>query len=152
MRGTLGGSNEAQLAVALSTWLLAGIDPFMWHVVLPFPIGLLASRLFYGRIKSVGRQGENFSPAIASILTTPLLAVAYYVLVGMYYAGPAMSVIGLVLSMPITIPLLPLLVVYLRGGFRRKRIAGFVLAVISVVVVTLQFAALFVLGLAFADR
>jgi hypothetical protein len=138
--------------VALSTWSLAGIDPFMWHVVMPFPIGFLASRLLYGRIKKAGRQAESFSPTVASILTTPLLAVAYYILVGVHYAGPAMLAIGLVLSVPITVPLTPLLVIYLRGGFRRKRIFGIILAIISVVVVILQFAALFILGLAFADR
>jgi hypothetical protein len=138
--------------VALSTWSLAGIDPFMWHVVMPFPIGFLASRLLYGRIKKAGRQAESFSPTVASILTTPLLAVAYYILVGVHYAGPAMLAIGLVLSVPITVPLTPLLVIYLRGGFRRKRIFGIILAIISVVVVILQFAALFIVGLAFADR
>ena len=138
--------------MALSTWSLAGIDPFMWHVVMPFPIGFLASRLLYGRIKKAGRQAESFSPTVASILTTPLLAVAYYILVGVHYAGPAMLAIGLVLSVPITVPLTPLLVIYLRGGFRRKRIFGIILAIISVVVVILQFAALFILGLAFADR
>jgi hypothetical protein len=136
--------------LALSTLSLPAIDPFMWHVILPFPIGLLASRLSYGRIKS--RQAESFSPAVASILTTPLLAVAYYIMVGVHYAGPAMLAVGLVLSAPITVPLLPLLLIYLGGGFRRKRIFGIILAVISVVVVTLQFAALFVLGFAFADR
>jgi len=119
---------------------------------MPFPIGFLASRLLYGRIKKAGRQAESFSPTVASILTTPLLAVAYYILVGVHYAGPAMLAIGLVLSVPITVPLTPLLVIYLRGGFRRKRIFGIILAIISVVVVILQFAALFILGLAFADR
>jgi accessory gene regulator protein AgrB len=124
----------------------------MWHVVLPFPIGLVASRLFYGRIKKAGRQGESFSPTVASILTTPLLAFAYHILLGVHYAGLAMLVIGLVLYAPTIVPLLPLLVIYLRGGFQRKRIFGLIVAVISVVVVILQFAALFVLGLAFADR
>ena len=124
----------------------------MWHVVMPFPVGLLASGLFYGRVKTTGRQAESFSPAVAAILTTPLLVVAYYIMVGVYYAGAAMLGIGLVLSAPITVPLLPLLAVYLRGGFQRKRISGIILAVISVLVVTLQFTALFILGLAFADR
>ena len=63
-----------------------------------------------------------------------------------------MLVVGLVLSAPITVFLLPLLVIYLRGGLRRKRIFGIILGLTSVVVVTLQFAALFILGLAFADR
>ncbi len=143
---------EAQVAVAFSTWLLAGIDPFMWHVVLPFPIGFAASRLFYGRLKRVGWQGKDFAPTVASILTTPLLAVVYYTLVGAHYAGAAMLLVALVLSAPTVLPLSPLLLIYLRGGFQRKRISGIILAVISVVVVTVQFAALFVLGLAFADR
>lgn len=138
--------------MALSSWALPAVDPFMWHVVLPFPIALLASRLVYDRIKKAGRQAESFSPTVASILTTPLLAIAYYIMVGVHYAGPAMLAIGLVLSAPITVPLSPLLLLYLRGGFRRKRIFGIILAVISVVAVTVQFAALFVLGLAFADR
>jgi len=124
----------------------------MWHVVMPFPIGFIMSRLFYGRIKSGGRQAESFLPTVAAILTTPLLAVAYYIIVGAHYAGPAMLVVGLVLSAPITVPLLPLLLIYLRGGFRRKRIFGIILAVISVIVVILQFVALLILGLAFADR
>ena len=124
----------------------------MWHVVMPFPIGFMMSRLVYGRIKRVDRQAENFSPMVASMLTTPLLAVAYYIVIGVHYAGLAMLFVGLVLSAPITVPLLPLLLIYLRGGFRRRRIFGIILAVISVVVVILQFAALFILGLAFADR
>jgi hypothetical protein len=115
---------------------------------LPFPIGLLASRMFYGRAKKVGRQSESFSPTVASILTTPLIAVAYYLLAGMCYAGLAMLFVGLVLSAPIIVSLSPLLVIYLRGGFRRKRIFGVILAVTSVVVVVLQFVALYVLGLA----
>ena len=124
----------------------------MWHVVMPFPTGLVASRLFYGRIKKAGLQAENFSPTVASMLTTPLLAVAYYIVIGVHYAGLAMLFVGLVLSAPITVPLLPLLLIYLRGGFRRKGIFGIILAVISVIVVILQFVALFILGLAFADR
>jgi hypothetical protein len=135
-----------------AVWSLPAIDPFMWHVIMPFPVGLLASRLFYGRIKAVGRQSESFSPMVASILTMPLLAVAYYIMIGVRYAGPAMLAVGLVLSAPITVPLLPLLVIYLRGAFQRKRIYGIVLAAISVVVVALQFVTLFILGLAFADR
>jgi hypothetical protein len=138
--------------VALSSLSLPSVDPFMWHVVMPFPIGFTMSRMLYGRIKGAGRQAENFSPTVASMLTTPLLAVAYYILIGVHYAGLAMLFVGLVLSAPITVPLLPLLLIYLRGGFRRRRIFGIILAVISVVVVILQFAALFVLGLAFADR
>ena len=119
---------------------------------MPFPVGLLASSLFYGRIKRNGQQAESFSPTVASILTTPLLAVAYYLLVGAYFAGLPMLVVGLVLSAPTTVSLLPLVVIYLRGGFRRKRIFGTVLAAISVVVGMVQFFALFILGLAFADR
>ena len=130
----------------------AAIDPFMWHVVMPFPVGLLASSLFYGRVKRDGQQAESFSPAVGAILTTPLLAVAYYLLLGMYFAGLPMLVVGLVLSAPTTVSLLPLLVIYLRGGFRRKRVFGIVVGVTGAVVVILQFGALFILGLAFADR
>jgi hypothetical protein len=126
----------------------SGIDPFMWHVVMPFPTGLLASRLFYGRLKKAGRQAENFSPTTASILTTPLLAIAYYLLVAELYAGLPMLVVGLVLSTPMILPLVPLLLIYLRGGFRRKRLTGIILSVISAVVVIAQFIALYILGLA----
>jgi len=89
---------------------------------------------------------------VASILATPILAVAYYLLVAVYYADLTMSLVGLVLCAPILVPLLPLLLIYLRGGFRRKRIYGFILSAISVVVVILWFVGLFILGLAFADR
>ena len=138
--------------MALSTLSLPSIDPFMWHVILPFPVGLMASRLLFGRAKGIARRSQNFSPMVASILATPILAVAYYLLVAVYYADLTMSLVGLVLCAPILVPLLPLLLIYLRGGFRRKRIYGFILSAISVVVVILWFVGLFILGLAFADR
>jgi hypothetical protein len=141
-------SFEAQPAVSFSTWSLSAIDPFMLHVVLPFPVAFLASRLFYGRARKAGRQSESFSPTVASILVTPLLAVAYYLLAALHYAGIAMLLVGLVLSAPIIVPLLPLLVIYLRGGFRRKRIFGVILSATSVVVVAVQFVAFYIFGLA----
>jgi hypothetical protein len=63
---------------------------FSWHspvgrdiaaalrIFLPFVGAFLASRLIYGWISKTGRQSAGFSPTVASILTTPLLAFAYW--------------------------------------------------------------------------
>jgi hypothetical protein len=109
------------------------------HVVLPIPLGLLASRLFYGWVSKAGLQSEDFSPTVAMMLTTPLLVVAYYILAAMVYAGGLhpffLIFLFFVVFAPIIIPLTPLLAIYLHGGFQERRV---VLSVASVAFVALQ--------------
>jgi hypothetical protein len=133
--------------MALSTSSLPTVDPVLLHVVLPIPIGLLASRLFYGWVSKAGLQSEGFSPTVATILTTPLLAVAYFILATMVYTGghdPFLLIfLFLVLFAPIVIPLSPLLTIYLRGGLQGK---GVILSATSVAFVALQFVGLWFLS------
>ena len=109
------------------------------HVVLPIPLGLLASRLFYGWVNKAGLQSEDFSPTVAMMLTTPLLVVGYYILATMVYAGGLspffLIFLFFVLFAPIIIPLTPLLAIYLHGGFQERRV---LLSVASVAFAALQ--------------
>jgi hypothetical protein len=113
-------------------------------IVMPVPVALLASRLLYGWIKRTGRQSERFSPAVASILTTPLLVMAWYdlAMADVFHMGIVNALIRsgvlLVVFSPIVIPLATLLAIYLLGGFRTKRSFGVLLSATSVAAVILQ--------------
>jgi hypothetical protein len=114
------------------------------RILLPFVGAFLVSRLIYGWISRTGRQSADFSPTVASILTTPLLAFAY--LTGsarVFMAGDvkdAFVMIGkdLILFSPVFLILAPLLVIYLRGGFQEGRMTGVVLCAAAVGSVILE--------------
>ena len=96
-----------------------------------FVTGLLASRLFYGWVNRAGLQSAGFSPTVASILSTPIIAVTYFVVFYSLLAYPfSLNDIGTVLLHTlllmaffalILLVLPPLLVFYLRGAFRQRR-------------------------------
>jgi hypothetical protein len=137
--------------MAISTLSVSGIDRatmvILLNLVLPFPVGFLASLLFYRRAKTAGLQPESFSPPVAAILATPLLAVGYYVLATGFIATIVASLAFLTLFAPIILSLLPLLVIYLRGGFQRRWIFGLLLSAASIAVVVLE-----VIGLYYVTR
>lgn len=115
------------------------------HIFLPFPVGFLASRLIYGWVNKAGLQSAGFSPTVAAILTTPLLVVAYYILAMTDFIHGSIknelyrTSFKLVLFGPIILPLSLLLAIYLRGGFRRKKMFGIILCAAAVAVVILEF-------------
>ena len=123
------------------------VDPVLLHIIAPIPLGLLASRLFYEWVSRAGLQSDGFSPTVATMLTTPLLVVGYYVLATMVYVGGhqpiLLVVLFLVLFAPIIVPLSPLLTIYLRGGLQGK---GVMLSATSVAFVALQVAELWYLS------
>jgi len=115
------------------------------HIFLPFPVGFLASRLIYGWVNRAGLQSACFSPTVAAILTTPILVVAYYILAmtdlihGSIKNELYRTSFNLVLFGPIILPLSLLLAIYLRGGFRKKKIFGIILCAVAVALVILEF-------------
>ena len=116
-------------------------------------VGFLASRLLYEWINRAGLQSAGFSPTVASTLTAPLLACVYYaLLVGLspaYYGIWPLLVKAfavLVLCAPIILPLSPLLVIYLCGGFRTKKIFGVIVCALAVCFVTAEFIGLYLLA------
>ncbi|MES2194324.1 MAG: hypothetical protein V4517_07895 [Pseudomonadota bacterium] len=134
--------------IEFSTWSFPSIDAntaALLHIFSPFVVGGLASRLFYGWIDKAGLQSAGFSPTVASFLTTPLLAISYYTLVTKDFIrgsiGNEFYRMGfdLILFGPVLLVLLPLLAIYLRGGFRRKRIFGIILCVAAVTTVILEY-------------
>jgi hypothetical protein len=105
------------------------------HIFLPFIIGFMGSRLIFGWVNRAGLQSAGFSPTVASILSTPILAFAYYALAtsGFNYgiSGNAFLLMlsSIAIFAPIFLVLPPLLALYLRGRFRqRKKVAGVLLA------------------------
>jgi hypothetical protein len=112
------------------------------HIFLPFIVGFLACRLLFGWVNSAGRQSAGFSPTVASILSTPVLAFTYYALVssGFNYGITGNAFLRMLLSMalfaPIFLVLPPLLALYLRGRFRQpKKVAGVLLAAATCLIV-----------------
>lgn len=112
-----------------SIWSRFSIDGDMaeqLNTILLFVILFLVSRLCYGWLKRAGLQSEDFSPALASILTTPILAFACGMLgITDLVGNTILSVlIFLMVAMPILTPAIPvlsvLLIVYLCGGFRGR--------------------------------
>jgi uncharacterized membrane protein YqaE (UPF0057 family) len=103
------------------------------HIFSPFVIGFLASRLFFGWVSRAGFQSVGFSPTVASILTTPILAVCYYLsVIGDFFSGEIRNaMMRLLMSTLFFIPILlilpPLLVLYLRGTFRRRTLTNLAL-------------------------
>jgi hypothetical protein len=142
--------------MAFSSWSMPPIDTntaVLLHVFLPFVVGFLASRLIYGWVRKAGVQSAGFSPTVATILTTPLLACAYYALLTGFLPGyfgmkVALNKMGFVLVLfgPIILPITPLLTIYLRGGFRRKKMFGVVLCAAAVAFVILEFLGLYLLS------
>jgi hypothetical protein len=138
---------------AFSSWSLPRIDietAVALHAFMPFIVGFLVSRWIYGQVNKAGLQSAGFSPTVASILTAPLLACAYYYMLLLGLAGYSrirliLYQMGFVLVCfgPIILPLSPLLVIYLRGGFRRKEIYGVMLCVAAVALVILEFLGLY---------
>lgn len=122
------------------------------HAFLPFIVGFLASRFIYGWVSKAGLQSAGFSPTVASILTAPLLACGYYYMLLLGLAGYSrirliLYQLGFVLvgCGPIILPLSSLLVIYLRGGFRSKKIYGVMLCAAAVAFVILDFIVLYFL-------
>jgi hypothetical protein len=134
--------------IAFSTWSLPAIDAkraVLLHVFLPFVVGFVASRLFYGWVNKAGLQSAGFSPTVALILTTPLLAVAYYMLAATDFVHDSIrgdlhrTLALLVLFAPMIFVLSPVLAIYLRGGLRRKKILGIILCGAAIASVILEF-------------
>jgi hypothetical protein len=146
--------NWAKLKMASAVWPSTAVERDIaaaLRIFLPFVGAFLASRLIYGWISKTGRQSADFSPTVASVLTTPLLAFAY--LTGsmrVFVAGNMRDLfimIGkdLVLFGPVFLVLTPLLVTYLRGGFRERRMSGTVLGAAAVGCVILEFVGLYLI-------
>jgi hypothetical protein len=120
------------------------------EVFLPFVVAFLASRLFYGWIDKAGLQSPGFSPTVASILSTPILTFAFYILATKDFIrgtiGSELSRVPyeLIWFAPIFLILPPLLAIYLRGGFRRKKILGIVLSGATVACLILEFLWLYI--------
>jgi len=138
--------------MAPTNFPLAGIDPLIWGILLQILLAFLACRLLYGWLKATGRQSARFSPTVASILTTPLLLVAWYALFMsdvVHFSILHAFIRGAVLlavSSPIVIPLATLLAIYLLGGLQGRRIFGVILSATSVAVVMLQVCGLWYLA------
>jgi hypothetical protein len=114
------------------------------RILVPLVAAFLFSRLFYGWISRTGRQSAGFSPTVASILTTPLLAFAYWTGSTRPFIAvnveDAFVMIGkdMILFGPVLLILVPLLVSYLRGRFREGRMSGAVLCAVAVGSVILE--------------
>lgn len=110
------------------------IDPntaALLYVFVPIVGAFLISMLFYSWINRTGRQSEGFSPVVASILTAPPLACAYFILVTTDFDNIRSAFVGissgLILFVPVFLILTPLLIAYLCGWFRRTRGGGMIL-------------------------
>jgi len=134
--------------MAFPNWSLSRIDAntaALWHVFLPFVVGFIASRMIYGWVNKAGLQSAGFSPTVASILTTPLLAIAYYVLAASDFIHGSIRdefrrmLPLLVLFAPMLLVQSPLVAIYLRGGFRKEKIFGIILCGVTVALVILEF-------------
>jgi hypothetical protein len=89
-------------------------------------IAFLASRLIYGWVNRAGLQPAGFSPALASVLTAPILVfVVYSVLLRIFYGTSIGDWLATVFRLLLIAPIIPvlalLLAVYLRGGFGGKK-------------------------------
>jgi hypothetical protein len=140
--------------MAFSTWSLPPIDAntaALMHIFLPIVVGFFGSRLIYGWVNKAGLQSPGFSPTVASILTTPLLAFAYYTLVTKDFIHGSIRnelyrmSFDLVLFGPIILVLSPLLAIYLRGGFRRRKMFGIILCGAALIFVILEFLGIYLL-------
>ena len=134
------------MALSFWSWPLNDANTAaLLHIFLPFVVGFFASRLIYGWIKKAGLQAADFSPMVASFLTAPLLACAYYILATKdFIRGDIGNLFhrlssDLVLFGPIILVLLPLLTIYLWGKFPRKKMIDVTLCASAVVVVISEF-------------
>jgi hypothetical protein len=119
-------------------------------IFLPFVVAFLASRMFYGWVNKAGLQSPGFSPTVASILSTPILTFAFYILATRdFIHGSIRNELSrvpyeLIWFAPIFLILSPLLAIYLRGGFRRKKTLGIILSGATVACLILEFLWLYV--------
>lgn len=116
----------------------------------PFGIVLLTVAAFavsfvtYGLIERARMRSAGFSPTVASVLTTPLLMLAYYIWATTEFASGRLAyeflrvLVELALFAPIVLVLAPLLAIYLRGGFRSKSMSGVILCAVTVACVILE--------------
>lgn len=123
---------------AFSTWSSPVIDQntaARLHIFLPFVGALLVSCIIYVWLNKTGRLFAGFSPTVASILTAPLLAAFYFILStkdfvrGSMGTSLARTLSDFVLLGPLLLILSPLLLIYLRGGFPRRRVTDVMLCV-----------------------
>lgn len=130
-----------------SSWPLPSIDQntAVWlHILLSFAGAFLASYMIYGWLDKTGRQSAGFSPTVASILTTPILAASYGILItkdfsrGSFGNELTRMLFELFFLGPIFLVLPPLLAIYLRGGFLRIRMAGMMLGAATLICLLLQ--------------
>lgn len=134
-------------------WSFLKVDPnvaALLHIFGPFVFGFVASWLIYRWIENAGLQSAGFSPIVAATLTTPLLTVIYYV--GMKHYADGLYIFplnnlarDLLIFLPLIVVPAPLLVGYLCGGFRRRRMFGALLCIATVAAVIVEFGALFLL-------
>jgi hypothetical protein len=134
--------------MAFPTWWIPPIDRntvALLHIFLPFVAGFSASWLIYGWISKAGLQSAGFSPTVAAILTTPLLAVAWYILARVDFihdsiAGSLHGMLAFVfLFAPIILVQPLLLAIYLRGVFRWKKIFWIALCAATVALTIFKF-------------
>jgi hypothetical protein len=67
--------------MALSIWSLPAIDPkyvVLLEFLSPFVIGFLAVLPIYSWMSKPGWQAADFSPTLASVLSTPILAFPWF--------------------------------------------------------------------------
>lgn len=114
------------------------------EVVVPLIAAFLISLLLYSWINNSGRQSVGFSPVVAAVLTAPLLEFAYFAVSTTSFTSggigdqlPGIFLWSIVFG-PSLLVLAPLLVIYLRGGFRKTKAASVILSLATVACLALN--------------
>src|ERR1700722_5810570 len=147
--------------MALSTWSLPSIDPkcvFLLQFFLPFIIAFLLLRVMYSWVNRPSWQAAGFSPTLASILSTPILALPCFcfflaqMYVIRYSTIPTIQSVlhALVSSLGIFAPvflILLLLAVYLRRVVcERSKVSNILFSAAIVACLILQFLWFYILA------
>jgi hypothetical protein len=147
--------------MAIVTWSLPSFDPkyvFLLQFFLPLIIAFLPFRLIYSWVSKPGWQAAGFSPTLASILSTPILALPCFCffLARMYVIRyPTIPTIqnvfhALISSIGIFAPvflILLLLAVYLRRVVcERSRASNILFSAATVACLLLQFLWFYILA------
>jgi len=132
-------------------WLFSEVAALL-HIFGPFVLGFFANWLFYRWVESTGRQSAGFSAIVAATLTTPPLVAIFFVsaknLMGGFDAIP-LRLYHMIRDLQFFLPMVvvpgALLVGYLLGGFRKKRVHGAALCVVAIAAVLLDLVGLYFL-------